>query len=155
MIRLRVVWPGKTKDLKWRALQEFYLGRIRRLEPCALEEVATARGLEDRFSEKVKEIEAKNLEKHLGDDYIICLFDRGKEMSSAEFARFLEERLSSARRTTFLVGGFAGLAEKILRRADFHLSLSRLTFSHELSRVVLLEQIYRALTIRSGKHYAK
>ncbi|MEW5900378.1 MAG: 23S rRNA (pseudouridine(1915)-N(3))-methyltransferase RlmH [Acidobacteriota bacterium] len=108
-MRLKIVWPGKTKNREWRALQEFYLERIRRLEPCALVEPAAAKGLEDRFADKIKEIEAKNLEKHLADNYIICLFDRGKEM----------------------------------------------TFSHELCRVALLEQIYRALTIRSGKHYAK
>ncbi len=154
-MRLKVIWPGKTKNKEWRALQEFYLARIRQLEPCVLVETKEAKGLEDRYAERIKEIEAKNLEKHLEDDYIICLFDEGQEMSSKDFARFLEKRSLTSRGTTFVVGGFAGLAERIIKRADFLLALSRLTFSHELCRVALLEQIYRGLTIMKGKHYAK
>jgi 23S rRNA (pseudouridine1915-N3)-methyltransferase len=153
--RLRILWPGKTRSPEWRALQEFYLGRIRQLEPCELVEVKEAKGLEDWQAEKIMQIEAKNLEKHLRDDYIICLFDRGKEMSSDELARHIGERLTYPRPTAFLVGGFAGLAAAVLERADLRLSLSRMTFSHELCRVTLLEQIYRSLTILKGKHYAK
>jgi len=153
--RLRVLWPGKTRSPEWRGLQEFYLARIRQLEPCELVEVKEARGLEDREAEKIMQIEAKNLEKHLRDDYIICLFDRGKEMNSGDLARFIGERIESPRPTAFVVGGFAGLAAGVLERADFRLSLSRMTFSHELCRVALLEQVYRALAILKGKRYAK
>ena len=153
--RLRVLWPGKTKKPEWRALQEFYLARIRQLVPCELVETREAKGLKDREAEKIKKIEAENLEKHLGDDYIIGLFDRGKEMSSENLARFLGARLSSSRPTAFIVGGFAGLASDLLKKVHFELSLSRMTFSHELCRIALLEQIYRALTIVKGKNYAK
>ncbi|OGD27748.1 MAG: hypothetical protein A2028_00965 [Candidatus Aminicenantes bacterium RBG_19FT_COMBO_59_29] len=153
--RLRILWPGKTRSREWKALQEFYLARIRQLEPCELVEVKEAKGLEDREAEKIMQIEAKNLEKHLRDDYIICLFDRGKEMNSEELARLIGERVTFSRPTAFLVGGFAGLAAEVLERADLRLSLSRMTFSHELCRVALLEQIYRALTILKGKRYAK
>ncbi len=154
-VRLRILWPGKTKKREWRALQEFYLARIGQLVPCELVESREAKGLKDREAEKIKEIEAKNLEKHLGDDYIIGLFDRGKEMSSEDLARFLDKRLSSSRPTAFIVGGFAGLAAGLMEKADFRLSLSRMTFSHELSRIALLEQVYRALTILKGRNYAK
>ncbi len=153
--RLRILWPGKTKKREWRALQEFYLERIRQFVPCELVEAKEAKGLKDREAQKIKEIEAKNLEKHLDDDYIIGLFDRGKEMSSEDMARFLGGRLSSPRPTSFIVGGFAGLAPELMEKIDFRLSLSRMTFSHELCRVALLEQIYRALTILKGKNYAK
>jgi 23S rRNA (pseudouridine1915-N3)-methyltransferase len=153
--RLRILWPGKSKKPEWRALEAFYLKRIRQIAPCELIETKEAKGLKDREAEKIRAIEAKNLEKHLDDDYIIGLFDKGKEMSSEGLAQFLGERLSSPRPTAFVVGGFTGLAPGLRDRADFHLSLSRLTFSHELCRVVLLEQVYRALTILKGKHYAK
>jgi 23S rRNA (pseudouridine1915-N3)-methyltransferase len=153
--RLRVLWPGKTKSREWRALQEFYLARVRQLEPCELVEVKETRGMEDRQAEKIKRIEAKNLEKHLRDDYIICLFDRGTQMTSEDLARLLGERISSSRPTAFIVGGFAGLAAEVLERADLRLSLSRMTFSHELCRVALLEQLYRSLAILKGKRYAK
>jgi len=154
-MRLKILWPGKTRSREWKTLQEFYLARIRQLEPCELVEVKEAKGLEDWQAEKIMQIEGKNLEKHLRDDYIICLLDRGKEMSSEDLARFIGERMASPRPTAFVVGGFAGLAAGILERADLRLSLSRMTFSHELCRVALLEQIYRALTILKGKHYAK
>jgi 23S rRNA (pseudouridine1915-N3)-methyltransferase len=154
-MRLKILWPGRTKNAEWRGLQDFYLRRIRQLLPCELIEAKEARGLEDRRAERIKEIEAENLEKHLKDDYIICLFDAGKEMNSEVFAKFLERRLSGPRGTTFIVGGFAGLADRILQRADLALSLSPMTFSHEMCRVALLEQIYRALTIMKGKRYAK
>jgi 23S rRNA (pseudouridine1915-N3)-methyltransferase len=154
-MQLKIIWPGKTKDREWRALEEFYLRRIRQLRGCALIETKEAKGLKDRQAEKIKDIEAKGLEKHFQDDYIICLFEKGAEMSSEDFARFLEKLAVSSQPVTFVVGGFAGLAERVLRRADFLLSLSPMTFSHELSRVVLLEQIYRALTIGKGMHYAK
>lgn len=63
--------------------------------------------------------------------------------------------MSSSRPTAFIVGGFAGLASELMDKVHLQLSLSRMTFSHELCRVALLEQIYRALTVLKGRHYAK
>lgn len=152
----KFVWPGRTRTPALKSLQEFHLGRIRPMAACRIIESREARGMDERAAEKIKEIEAQGLEKHLDNDYIICLVDDGKEMSSVEFARFLEKRqLGSCRSLAFVVGGFLGLAGRILERADFRLSLSKMTFSHELTRVVLLEQVYRSLTIVKGKHYAK
>ncbi|KPK78760.1 MAG: hypothetical protein AMJ89_00480 [candidate division Zixibacteria bacterium SM23_73] len=155
-MRLRILWPGKTKNREIMNLQGYYLDRINHLVPCDLVQTKEARGIEEKFSDKIKEIEARGLEKHFKDDYIICLFDGGKEMSSPEFARFLNELGSSSTRgISFVVGGFLGLSERILKRANFLLSLSKMTFSHELTRVILFEQIYRALSLLRGKQYAK
>jgi 23S rRNA (pseudouridine1915-N3)-methyltransferase len=155
LTRLKIVWPGKTKNRDLRALEQFYLARIRQLEACDLIEAKEARGLADRHAEKIMEIEARNIERHLRDEYVICLSDRGREMNSADFARFMERQMSASRGVAFIVGGFAGLGKRILKRADHLLSVSRLTLSHELCRAVLLEQLYRALTIQKGKRYAK
>jgi len=155
-MKLRILWPGKTKNKELRRLQEFYLERIQELAPCELIETREARGIEERFEERIKEVEAKDLEKHFKDDYIICLFDEGKEMSSLDFARFLEKLLlTSQRPITFVIGGFLGLKDRILKSADTVLSLSKMTFSHELCRVILLEQIYRSLAHIRGKQYPK
>jgi 23S rRNA (pseudouridine1915-N3)-methyltransferase len=155
-MKLKVVWPGKTRNKSLNDLQRVYLEKINRLENCSLIETKEARGFTDKYGQKIRGIEANALEKHLKDDYIVCLFDRGKEMNSEEFARFLEQTGSSAAPCiTFVVGGFLGLADRILKRADLLLSLSKMTFSHELTRVVLLEQIYRSLTIMKGRNYAK
>jgi 23S rRNA (pseudouridine1915-N3)-methyltransferase len=153
---LKVLWPGKTRNVDIKSLQDYYLRRINQIENCELIETKEVKGLSEKEGERIREIEAQGLEKHFKDDYIICLFDRGKEMNSEEFARFLEETsMSSARAVTFVVGGFLGLAERVLERADTLLALSKMTFSHELSRIMVLEQIYRSLTIARGKQYAK
>jgi len=155
-MRIRILWPGKTRSTDLRRLQEFYLGRINQLEKCEIIETKTAKNLPEKFAQKIKEIEASELEKHFKNDYIICLFHEGKEMSSVELARFLKKlSVSSARAITFVVGGFLGLEERILKKADILLSLSRMTFSHELSRIMLLEQIYRSLMTIKGRQYAK
>jgi 23S rRNA (pseudouridine1915-N3)-methyltransferase len=153
---LKVLWPGKTRNVDIKSLQDYYLRRINQIENCELIETKEVKGLSEKEGERIREIEAQGLEKHFKDDYIICLFDRGKEMNSEEFARFLEKTsMSSARAVTFVVGGFLGLAERVLERADTLLALSKMTFSHELSRIMVLEQIYRSLTIARGKQYAK
>ncbi len=130
--------------------------RINQLAQCELIQTKEAKGIPEKFAKRIKEIEAAGLEKNFKDDYIICLFDEGKEMSSIDFTRFLEKIASnSSRVVTFVVGGFLGLEERILKRADYILSLSRMTFSHELSRIMILEQIYRSLATIKGRHYAK
>lgn len=155
-MRIKILWPGKTRKKQIKDLQEYYIHRINQLETCQVIETKEARGIEEKFEKKIKKIEAAGLEKHMKDDYIICLSDRGKEMSSVEFARFLEKTASSSSKMiTFIVGGFLGLEERILNRAHFLLSLSKMTFSHEFMRLLLLEQIYRSLTIIKGSHYAK
>jgi 23S rRNA (pseudouridine1915-N3)-methyltransferase len=153
---MRILWPGKTRNALLKQLQEHYLRRINQLEPCEVIETKEAKGIPERQESRIKEIESEGLEKHLKNDYIICLFDKGKEMNSHEFARFLEKTTeNSTRAVTFVAGGFLGLAERMILRADFLLSLSKMTFSHELSRVMLLEQLYRSLSIAKGRQYAK
>ncbi len=155
-MRLKFLWPGKTKSPEFRGLQGLYEARIRSLAAVEIIETREARGLEEKQAGKIKDVEARGLEKHLAGAYVICLGDHGKEMTSDEFARFLRGReRESGTPLAFVVGGFLGLADRVAGRADLKMSLSRLTFSHELARVVLLEQVYRALTIVGGRHYAK
>ena len=155
-MRLKFLWPGKTKNPELRGLQGFYEARIRPLAAVDVIETREARGLEDKHAGTIKDLEARGLERHLDGAYVICLDDHGTEMTSDEFARWLRGReKDSGKPLAFVVGGFLGLADRIVERADMTLSLSRMTFSHELARVVLLEQVYRALTIVGGRHYAK
>jgi 23S rRNA (pseudouridine1915-N3)-methyltransferase len=155
-MQLKVLWPGKSRNGPLRELQTHYLKRINTLERCSLFETREARGIPESQEAKIKEIEARGFEKHIKDDYIVCLFDKGREMDSDQFAVFLDRTaMNQPHAITFLVGGFLGLADRLLHQADTLLSLSRLTFSHELARIVLLEQIYRALTIMKGRNYAK
>jgi 23S rRNA (pseudouridine1915-N3)-methyltransferase len=155
-MRIKILWPGKTRNVAIKQLQEHYLQRINQIEHCEIIETKEAKGIPEKQERRIKEIESEGLEKHFKNDYIICLFDKGKDMSSQEFARFLEKASeSSTRAITFVVGGFLGLGERVINRADFLLSLSNMTFSHELSRIMLLEQLYRSLNITKGRHYVK
>lgn len=155
-MRLRFLWPGPTKNEDVRGLQDQYLRKIGRLATWELVETKGARGLSESAAAKILDIEARGLEKHLANDYIICLLDKGKEMNSEELAVFLDRVAGeSARPIAFVAGGFLGLADRLLRKAQTRLSLSRMTLSHELCRVVLLEQVYRSLSIMKGRRYAK
>jgi len=133
-----------------------YGQRIARLTAFELIETREARGLSDEEAEKARSIEGEYLKRHLKDDYLVCLTDRGKEMTSEEFSHWLRMRLeSNSRPLAFIIGGHAGLADDVLDRANELLSLSKMTLSHEVARLVLLEQIYRALTQMKGWPYAK
>ncbi|GAH88046.1 unnamed protein product, partial [marine sediment metagenome] len=78
-MKLKILWPGKTRNREIRSLQEFYLRKINLLAPCELIQTKEAKGIPEKFANRIKEIEASGLEKNFKDDYIICLFDEGKE----------------------------------------------------------------------------
>jgi 23S rRNA (pseudouridine1915-N3)-methyltransferase len=102
---------------------------------------------------KVKEGESI-LEKLKTDDFLVLLDERGKEFSSMEFATFMGQKLQlSHKRIIFLIGGAFGFSKAIYERADFKISLSKLTFSHQMVRLFFLEQLYRAMTILKGESY--
>lgn len=156
MVKIRLLWPGKTKNSEIRNLQERYVKKINRMAKCEVVETREAKGMDESERKRILEIEAKNLEDRLKDDYIICLSERGQEMSSRELARLLSRTsLQSTRSVAFVIGGFLGLGEQLLSRAHLRLSLSKMTFPHELARIILLEQVYRALCIIKGREYAK
>ena len=147
-MKILFVWPGKTRNASQRALQHEYLQKIKPLAQASLIETQEARGLEEKWAEKILEKEARGLEKYTKDGYIICLSDEGKELIESK-------GLNSGKQLVFLVGGFLGLAPRIMEKADLKLSLSKMTFSHELARTVLLEQVYRALSLIKGYAYPK
>jgi len=84
---------------------------------------------------------------------IIALTEKGKKMSTTEFTTFLDNNSTHGEEIVMIIGGPYGLHESILNLANFQLSLSALTFTHEMARLILLEQIYRATTILTGKQY--
>jgi 23S rRNA (pseudouridine1915-N3)-methyltransferase len=88
------------------------------------------------------------------DDYVVLLDERGKELKTVEFSGFLEKSfLLSKKRIVFVIGGPWGFSENVYLRADYKLSLSKMTFPHQLVRLLFLEQLYRAFTIIKGEPY--
>jgi 23S rRNA (pseudouridine1915-N3)-methyltransferase len=142
-MKIKVTWIGKTKEPALQALTDDYLKRISRYSEVSglvLKEeaaiLALARG--DRQKERHK---------------LILLDSRGKQLSSGELAEFLNREQVQALPLLFAVGGADGFSEEARKQASTVLSLGRMTLPHELARVVLLEQIYRAFTILKNHPY--
>ena len=139
-MKLRVVWVGKTKNPQLAQLCEEYAGRIKHFLPL---EIAEAR--KDRLDSALDP-----------SDRVVLLDAKGKPWTSDQFAAFLQQHMASdSRRLTFVIGDFDGAPASVKKRADVLWSLSPMTFTHDLSRVLLLEQIYRAFAIIHKLPYAK
>jgi 23S rRNA (pseudouridine1915-N3)-methyltransferase len=94
------------------------------------------------------------LDKCNNSDYVILLDDKGKQHSSSDFSLFLEKLMSSGyKRVVFVVGGAFGFSEKVYKRANYQLSLSKMTLTHQMVRLFFVEQLYRAMTIMRGERY--
>lgn len=105
----------------------------------------------DQLKQKEGELVISRLKK---EDLLVLLDERGKQLTSVEFSSFMEQKLQlSAKKLVFLVGGAFGFSEAIYQRADQKLSLSKMTFSHQMVRLFFLEQLYRAMTILRGESY--
>ena len=139
-MKLRIVWVGKTKNPQQAKLCEDYIGRIRHFLRLEIAEVK----------------EAKLLAELASSDRVVALDPKGKQWTSDQFAKFVQQHMTSDPRSlTFVIGDFAGLPPEVKKRADVQWSLSPLTFTHDLTRVLLLEQIYRALSIIHNLPYSK
>jgi len=139
-LKLRIVWVGKTKNPQQAKLCEDYIGRIRHFLRLEIAEVK----------------EAKLLAELDSSDRVVALDPKGKSWTSEQFAKFVQQHMTTDPRSlTFVIGDFAGLPPEVKKRADVQWSLSPLTFTHDLTRVLLLEQIYRALSIIHNLPYSK
>ncbi len=146
-MKFRFIWVGKTKNKNWLALQDDYLQRLGRFVKFEITEL----------KDDTKETEGKKILESLNANSFLCVLDvLGKEISSHDLAKKIEIwQNESVKEVAFIIGGFAGLSPKVLEKADFNLSLSRLTLTHEAARVVLTEQLYRAFTIINNFPYQK
>ncbi|MBR2678774.1 MAG: 23S rRNA (pseudouridine(1915)-N(3))-methyltransferase RlmH [Bacilli bacterium] len=151
MIKIISVGFIKEKYLK-EALAE-YKKRISKYTNLEIIEIKDEGLVEEK---KAIELEASKIEKHISDkDYIITLEIEGKEYSSPEFAEKIRNILIENSNITFIIGGSYGLSDSIKNKSNLHLSFSKLTFPHQLFRVILLEQIYRAYKINNNESYHK
>lgn len=153
-MRLRLIWVGKTKNEHARSLVEDYVGRLSRFCRTEVTELREGSGATDRA---VLEEEARRIDGALAPVALTVLLDvDGQQFSSHELAARLEGWLNSGvKEVSFVVGGHLGVTEEIKSRADLRWSLSRLTLTHEMARVVASEQLYRAFTIVRGLPYQK
>ncbi|HEU4387358.1 MAG TPA: 23S rRNA (pseudouridine(1915)-N(3))-methyltransferase RlmH [Blastocatellia bacterium] len=155
-MKLRFVWVGKTRNGPIAALIGEYLERASRFIRVSVDEIRDAGGGDKAVARVVEKEGEEILARVAADPFVVALDERGVELSSAGMSDLLENhRLRGTRQVTFVIGGFGGLSEGVRRRADMTLSLSRMTFTHEMARLVLAEQIYRGLTIINRVPYQK
>jgi 23S rRNA (pseudouridine1915-N3)-methyltransferase len=149
-MRFRFIWIGKTRDAHMRALVDEYLKRLQRFVRCEVTELreGARSGIED---------ESKRIIGALRSDAVTVLLDiQGSDWSSPELAAEVEKwQNGGLKEVAFLIGGPEGVSPEVIERANLRWSLSRLTLTHEMARVVMVEQLYRAYTIIHGLPYQK
>ena len=150
-MKLRFIWIGKTKDSKWKALQEEYLQRLSHFVKYEVVE------LKDSARHEGPDIEGERILAALNPKTFAVLLDvTGEAISSAGLAEKVEGwQNRGLKEVSFLIGGAEGVSRRVAEKADISLSLSFLTFTHEMARVILVEQLYRAYTIIKGFPYQK
>ena len=133
------------------------LSRYCKLEIVETADEKTPDGASELMEQQIRRKEGERIEKYLREDaYVIALAIDGKMLSSEEFSEKIGSLgVSGVSHIIFIIGGSIGLDEQILRRADYRLSFSKMTFPHQLMRVILLEQIYRAYRILNHEPYHK
>ena len=153
-MRVRLVWIGRTRNEHVRALVDDYAGRLARFTRC---EVSELRESAARAERAVLTEEGRRIMDALRPDSFVVLLDvEGQQWSSPELAAELERwQARGPKEVAFVVGGHLGVTPELKARADVRWSLSRLTLTHELARVMLVEQLYRAYTIMRGLPYQK
>lgn len=159
-MKITILTVGKVKEKFYRqAIEEFEkrLSRYCKLEIIEVQDEKTPDRASETEENQIKEKEGQRLLKYIKDDAWVCaLAIEGKMLDSVELSQKMEQMgIAGTSHMIFVIGGSLGLTDEVLKRADFKLSFSKMTFPHQLMRVILLEQIYRAYRIMQGEPYHK
>ena len=150
---IKIICVGKIKEKFFREAVEEYQKRLTKYTKINIIEVEDINlDNENLIKQKEKELIIKHIDKK---DYVITLEIEGKQLSSIELSKKIEEIETINSNITFIIGGSYGLDDEIKNLSNFKLSFSKLTFPHQLFRVILLEQIYRAYKIKNNESYHK
>ena len=154
-MKITLLVVGKTIDKQLIKLAEEYQNRLKHYVTFNLSVIPELKNTKHLSETEQKEKEADLILKQIdAGDEVALLDERGKQYSSVDFAGFVERKLlSSTKRMVFIVGGPYGFSERVYSRATAKISLSQMTFSHQMVRVIFLEQLYRAMTIIKGEPY--
>ena len=159
-MKVKIVTVGKLKEKYLKDGIAEYSKRISRFATVEMVELAdekTPDRASDSENEKILDLEGNRILSKIGDrEFVVVLAIEGKTLSSEEFSKQLEQTSINGFSTlTFVIGGSLGLSPQVKKRANLSLSFGRLTLPHQLMRLVLVEQIYRAFTIQQGSPYHK
>lgn len=159
-MKITVIAVGKIKEKFYRDAVEEYrkrLGRYCKLEILQVEDEKTPDQAGSAAEQLIRKKEADRILKHIREDaFVVTLEIQGKEYDSERFAAVLEKpAIQGISHIQFIIGGSLGLHEEVCKKADLAVSFSKMTFPHQLMRVILLEQIYRSCRIINGEPYHK
>lgn len=151
-MKCRVIWLGKTREQWIRQGVDEYAKRVRRYMPLTIDELKDEK---DADQESGRQREGERLLKQIGPQTLLVVLDeQGRQMDSVSFARFIEQHRDGGRaEIAFAIGGAYGFSDQVRQRADAVMSLSKMTFTHQMIRPFLLEQLYRACTILNNEPY--
>ena len=154
-MRIHVMFIGKTMGKLFQEAISDYQQRLTHYVPFAIEEVPDLKNTKSLTEEQQKEKEADIVFDRLqSGDVLVLLDEKGKEFTSREFSTFIENKMHTVnKRLVLLIGGPYGFSQRIYDAAQGKISLSKMTFSHQMVRLFLVEQIYRAFTIMRGEPY--
>ena len=145
MQKIYFVVVGKIKESFYREAVAEYVKRLSRFAKIEIKEIEEGRNLEEEGTEILRAVKG----------YMVALAVEGKPLSSEELAEKIKTAGDSGKEITFVIGSSEGLSDKVKQAADYRLSFSKMTFPHQLMRVILAEQVYRAFMINAGATYHK
>ena len=153
-MRVSLLTVGKT-DIKWVSEGlDGYSSRLQHYIPFEVRELPELKNVSALSKEQIKTAEGRLILKALKDsDELILSDEQGKEFRSVEFADWLQRKFQQGRDLVFVIGGAYGFSQEVYQRANGMISLSKMTFSHQMVRTIFVEQLYRALTIMKGESY--
>lgn len=154
-MKIVLLLTGKTDNGYWCDAFNDYSARVGHYAPFEVEVIPDLKNVRNMTEAQQKKSEGQLITDCLqAGDFCVLLDERGKEYSSKEFAVFLEKKMQTVtKRLVFVVGGPYGFSDEVYARADDKISISRMTFSHQMIRAVFAEQLYRAMTILHGEKY--
>jgi len=154
-MKIALIQTGKTTDKHISELADLYTNRIKKYSSFEMVTLPDVKNTKNMPVQEQKAKEALRMLQSLGDDdYVILLDENGKELRTTEFSAALEKIFFlPKKRIVFIIGGPWGFSESVYARADYKLSLSKMTFPHQLVRLLFLEQLYRIFTILKGEPY--
>ena len=154
-MKTQLILVGKTDSKIFSEAIDTYVGRLKHyitFEPVVIPDIKNTKKLTE---EQQKKLEGDCILKQIQTgDTVVLLDEGGKEMMSVEFAEWMRRKMNAtSRKLIFVIGGPYGFSKEVYERADEKISLSRMTFSHQMVRLIFVEQLYRAMTILNGEPY--
>lgn len=154
-MKLKIIWVGKTEENYLNVGSEIYIKRITNYIPTEIITIPALKNAKNLSYSQQKEKEGEQILKYLqAGDFVVLLDEKGKHFTSVEFAEFMNQRMiSGIKNLVLIIGGPYGFSESVYQKATQKVALSKMTFSHQMVRLILLEQIYRAFSILNNEPY--